>query len=372
MLLSNAFLSDPRVLNEATALIGAGYEVTLFAWDRGEGVPKKELKDGISIRRFSFPSRHAAGIRQVFPLSIIWLQWFVAGLFQKFDVLHCHDFDTLPIGWLLARIKGKKVIFDSHEVYSGMMKGHLDRKWMRCLRALEHFFINKIDALIVPSKIFLRYYRTHPSKICVVGNWKTVEDYKIADERKDELKRVLKIPPLALVITYIGSLGEERVIEPLLQAVVRLESFFLIIAGDGIQRALVESYKQPNIKYMGFLSGNKQLRDLTALSDIIFYGIKTCTFSGRNNSPHKLYEALAAGKPFIFIGIREGRRLIREHQIGVLMKEQTTEEIERILRDLYEHPEKRKIMGDNGLRLARERFNWGLAKRNLLDLYAGL
>ena len=34
MLLTNAFISDPRVENEAKALIEGGYKVTLFAWDR--------------------------------------------------------------------------------------------------------------------------------------------------------------------------------------------------------------------------------------------------------------------------------------------------------------------------------------------------
>ena len=54
------------------------------------------------------------------------------------------------------------------------------------------------------------------------------------------------------------------------------------------------------------------------------------------------------------------------------MEKQTPEEIEAILRDLIDHPEKRKEMGKNALRLAREQFNWDLAKRNLLDLYARL
>jgi hypothetical protein len=34
MLLSNAFLPDPRVLKEARSLTNAGYDVTVIAWDR--------------------------------------------------------------------------------------------------------------------------------------------------------------------------------------------------------------------------------------------------------------------------------------------------------------------------------------------------
>ena len=39
MLLTNDFVSDPRVEKEAVALIGAGWDVTVLAWDRAGTAP---------------------------------------------------------------------------------------------------------------------------------------------------------------------------------------------------------------------------------------------------------------------------------------------------------------------------------------------
>ena len=51
MILANPFTHDPRVYNEAMALIKAGHEVTVLAWDRKKEYPLKETKEGINIAR---------------------------------------------------------------------------------------------------------------------------------------------------------------------------------------------------------------------------------------------------------------------------------------------------------------------------------
>src|SRR5690349_19713297 len=52
------------------------------------------------------------------------------------DIVHAHDLDTLPAGWLLARRRNARLVYDAHELYTGF-----DRKpprlWLAVVRRLE-------------------------------------------------------------------------------------------------------------------------------------------------------------------------------------------------------------------------------------------
>ena len=51
MFLTNPFVSDSRVFNEAKALLQVGHEVSLIAWDRSGKQKSYEIKDGIRVYR---------------------------------------------------------------------------------------------------------------------------------------------------------------------------------------------------------------------------------------------------------------------------------------------------------------------------------
>ncbi|MCS4465305.1 hypothetical protein JTT01_20250 [Clostridium botulinum] len=41
----------------------------------------------------------------------------INNLSESFDVYHCHDTETWPIGYILAKRDGAKFICDSHEFF---------------------------------------------------------------------------------------------------------------------------------------------------------------------------------------------------------------------------------------------------------------
>ena len=102
MLLSNPFVSDPRVHAEAKTLSENGYDVTIVAWDRECRYPEVENWDGIHIRRVRARSSFGQGARQLLPLLSFWQRAMVILSQEKADVIHCHDLDTLFVGWIVA------------------------------------------------------------------------------------------------------------------------------------------------------------------------------------------------------------------------------------------------------------------------------
>lgn len=129
MLLSNCFDPDPRVHNEARSLVEHGYGVEIVAWDRERLRPANEAIDGIEVRRVFVASSHGRGWTQMFVMPLVFLRMIRKALSVNFDIVHCHDFDTLPAGLLLGWIRRKPVVYDSHEDYAGMLHGSIPDGW---------------------------------------------------------------------------------------------------------------------------------------------------------------------------------------------------------------------------------------------------
>ena len=76
MLLTNAFDPDPRVYQEAKALIEKGYKVSILCWDRDLKSPPLENIDGIHIEQIYVKSIHRRGSTQtIFLLPITLLTY---------------------------------------------------------------------------------------------------------------------------------------------------------------------------------------------------------------------------------------------------------------------------------------------------------
>jgi glycosyltransferase involved in cell wall biosynthesis len=116
MLLSNAFIPDPRVAREAQALVRAGHQVTIVCWDREGTLPASETVDGYRVERVqSVPTVHGLGARQALYIPRFWLAAIRKVHAFEPDVIHCHDLDTLPAGWWLKGRTGEKLAYDAHE-----------------------------------------------------------------------------------------------------------------------------------------------------------------------------------------------------------------------------------------------------------------
>src|SRR5437899_251565 len=95
MLLTNAYDPDPRVRQEALALIGMGFDVRLLAWDRDLKSPETELMEGVRVERVRLASRHGRGTAQLFFYALLYIRMLWRGWGIPFAAVHCHDLDTL-------------------------------------------------------------------------------------------------------------------------------------------------------------------------------------------------------------------------------------------------------------------------------------
>jgi Glycosyl transferase 4-like domain len=180
MLLSNCFNPDPRVQAEARSLAQNGYEVLILAWDRERQRPMRELVDDILVERIRIRSVHNRGATQTFYIAAANAIMALRGLRYRFDVVHAHDFDTLPAAYFLGSPRRKPVIYDSHEDYAGMLHGFVPVWMQQCIRWVENRFVSRVDLLITVGERLRRHFELRGCRrSVVVGNWKAPNEFKI-------------------------------------------------------------------------------------------------------------------------------------------------------------------------------------------------
>ncbi len=80
MLLTNAYDPDPRVRQEALALIGMGCRVKFLAWDRDLKAPASETMEGVEVERVFLASSHGRGTTQIFFYAWLYFKMLWRGL----------------------------------------------------------------------------------------------------------------------------------------------------------------------------------------------------------------------------------------------------------------------------------------------------
>ena len=106
-LVLHSFETDARVLRACSSLKSSGREVKVVALHEG-ALPLQQKIADIDVERVRLSTR---GWPKWRPIQIIkYLEWGlrVAVRFRNFDIVHCNDLNTLPVGVL---IKGMTRLF---------------------------------------------------------------------------------------------------------------------------------------------------------------------------------------------------------------------------------------------------------------------
>ena len=225
MFLSKEILTDDRVYREAKALVDAGYEVTVIMWDRYGERKLKESVDGIDIVRI-----RSNGLMKLLPNNLfrnpIWwrlaykkgLELYRSG--YKFDIVHCHDLDTLKIGVWLKKKLGIKLIYDAHEIFGYMIESDNPRYIVNYVFEMEKRLLKNVDHLITVNEPLKNYFEGITDiPITIIMNCKDL----FLDEYKPTMNDVF-------TVSHIGNLHRGRLFPEIIDALGKVEGIRFVIA----------------------------------------------------------------------------------------------------------------------------------------------
>jgi glycosyltransferase involved in cell wall biosynthesis len=353
---------DTRVfLKECRSLAAAGYDVCLV-------VPHDtaEVRDGVRIEPLPKPDGRRARMTRT-----VW-HAYRRVLALSPDIVHLHDSELIPIGWLL-KARGHRVVLDAHE---DRPKQVLSKPWIRpwlrpavaaATRVMERLAAWGFDRVIAATPSIARTFPPH--KTSVVQNF-PIEGELVVSDGIPYADR----PPEFVFVGGITAIRGAREMVRAMAGVPAELGASLTLAGRFDPPSLEEEVRlEPGwdrVRAVGWRS-REQVADLLAraVGGLVLYHPEPNHVDAQ---PNKLFEYLSAGVPIIASDFPLWRSLVDEARCGLLVDPLDPAAIATALTWLLEHPDEAAEMGERGRAAVAERFNWSHEAAVLIDTYAEL
>lgn len=369
----NDLRNDNRVINQATSLKNHGYDITLLGVTHSEESIKLPNIGNVPVRRiplyYGKSLVYKFRIIRFFYHKIFLLKSFFRITSSGFDVIHCHDLNTLQYGVRVKLFKGKKVklVYDAHE-YETQRNG-LHGWWWRYVKIKERFLIRFCDRVITVSETIAdEYVRLYGIKRpAVILNCPILRTEEV--ERRDLFREKFGISTEQRIYLYQGYLYPGRGIEVVLKAFdkLNLSDSVLIFMGEGTLTDYIRSHEKfgKSVFIHPFVSG-EVLLGYTSSADCGIAFIEDISLSDRYCLPNKLFEYIAAGLPVITSGLPDLKKFIAENKVGVSAP---TNDESGFIEAFKQMSDLDSEELDKHINKARSRYNWSTQEKVLLKTY---
>jgi glycosyltransferase involved in cell wall biosynthesis len=163
-------------------------------------------------------------------------------------------------------------------------------------------------------------------------------------------------PPERFRVSYFGTMGEANDLTAAVEAARLLPDVEFLLVGDGKRRAELERGAPPNVVFTGPVAGKEEVAELAAGSSACLTLFKDVPVLA-TNSPNKLFDTFAAGRPAIVNMDGWMRELVEENEAGVYVRAGDAHALADRIAWLREHPEEAERMGRNARALAEREFD---------------
>ena len=370
MLLHKSVEYDSRVRREARALAEAGHAVTVVELDPAA----QGSLDGFARLSASPP----AWVRRALPFHgyrVAFLGSFIRRLLQlRPDVVHAHDAAMLLPGLLGARLTGARLVYDSHELATGVP--YRDGAWARFVSGIERLAVPRAAAVITVTEGIAdrmqQLYRLR-EKPTVVRN---VTELEPPASPTGVLRERLGIGEAPLVL-HQGAPAPDRGCEQLIAAVEKLNQAHLAFLGsspftgyeDGLRAQATEAGVEDRVHFIPSVP-LARLLEYTADADVGVSLLQDTCENHRLALPNKVFEYAAAGVPVVASELPELVSVVHAHGLGWTVDPASSDALSEALRDAIAAA--RDPATRARVRAAGEHFCWTRERERLVAAYRRL
>jgi glycosyltransferase involved in cell wall biosynthesis len=230
----------------------------------------------------------------------------------------------------------------------------------RGARALEHFVYRRSARVIALSpgiRAGVLAAGVPEAKVALVPN---ASDLDLFDPAP---------PPAAerLVVSYFGAMGEANDITAAIAAARLLPDVDFVLMGDGKRRPELERGAPPNVEFPGAARSKEDVAALARRSAACLTLFKDVPVLA-TNSPNKLFDTFAAGRPAIVNMDGWMRELVERNEAGLYVRAGDARDLADKLEWLRDHPDEAARMGRNARALAEREFDRDLVAERALEV----
>lgn len=351
-------ITDQRVQKVCNTLHENGFEVRLIG---------RLLPDSIPL---NFPYR-AERMKLLFAKTFLFyaninLRLFFKLFFIKKDILLSNDLDTLLANYLISKIFRKKLVYDSHELFTEVPE-LIDRPFVRKVWGqIERNILPKLKHCYTVCKpISIHYNKRYGTAFGIIKNFPN----RVETKSTNIVDSPSSIGSDEKIILYQGTLNVHRGIELMIETMQFLENTIFQIVGSGpTKQELTEKVQELNLEQkVQFIPRvpSHELRNITAEADLGISLEEDAGLNYRYALPNKLFDYFQAGIPALVSDLPEMKKVIEEYEVGEVVKNRNP----KLLAKQVEALLKKKEYYQPALEKARKNLVWENQEELLLSYF---
>ena len=357
----NDLVTDQRVARTCSVLMECNYEVLLVGRVQKNSKPLENRLYRCKRMKLLFEQ----GVLFYLFFNI---RLFFVLLFTKADVLLANDLDTLLPNYIVSKLKGITLIYDSHEIFCEVPELVNNPAKKHIWELLEKLIVPKLKyAITVNESIadyFIKKYRTPFIYIRNIPNYTPLATYKTRIE--------LGLPEDKHIVILQGAgINVHRGAEELLEAFTYLDdNFFLLIIGGG---DVIEQLKANTVKFkltekvifIDKLSA-LELRQYTLNANLGVTIDKDTNMNYHFSLPNKVFDYMHAGIPILASKLPEIKTIIDKYDIGAFIDNHNPQHIANQISEIINNTNYNVYK--NNTKQAASDNNWLTEKQKLIKL----
>ena len=294
------------------------------------------------------------------------IRLFLFLLFSKQDAFLACDLDTLAASYLVSRIRGIPLIYDSHEYFTEVPELVGRPAVKKIWEGIEKRILPHIRfAYTVSQSIAEAYKAKYGIPMEVIFNYPSRKKSLIQPRfslRKEQEK----------IILYQGSVNTGRGLALAIAAMKFIPGSRLVIIGEGdILEDLVEFTGNAGLSGSVTFTGRISMDELHAFTQQADVGISLEEDLGLNYHfalPNKLFDYIQAEIPVLVSDLPEMAALVRKYAIGKVIRTSDPSELASCISSMLNNAADRERWKQN-LLIASEALCWEKEEGKLLDIF---
>ncbi|MBK6983712.1 MAG: glycosyltransferase [Bacteroidetes bacterium] len=357
----NDLVTDQRVARTCSVLFELNYQVLLVG--RQQKASKSLEKRDYDCKRMKLLFEQGPQFYVFFNIRL-----FFVLLFTKADALLANDLDTLLPNYLVSKLKGIPLIYDSHEIFCEVPELQNNPSKKRIWEKLESWIVPKLKYCITVNQSIANYF-TNKYKVPFIFVRNIPHYPKIVGLKS---RSELNLPLTKKIVILQGAgINVQRGAEELVEAFQYLDdNYLLLIIGSG---DVIHQLKENTIKYQ--LQNKVKFIDKIPASELRHYtsnanlGVTIDKDSNMNyhfSLPNKVFDYMHAGIPILATKLPEIENLINAYHIGTFIENHDPKHIASQIHDFLSSKEYLEYKSNTVIAAVAN--NWKFEKQKLVDL----
>ena len=281
-----------------------------------------------------------------------------------------YDLDTLLPNFIISKLKGSALFYDSHEYFTEVPelvnRPRIQGFWL----SIEKFIFPKLkNVFTVNDSIASIYKAMYNVDVKVVRNL----PFRTTLKSSPVSRAQLGLPTDKKIFLFQGAgINVDRGAEEAIEAISGVDNAVLLFIGGGdVIDDLKKNVQVFNIQHKVFFLPKQPMEVLYQYTSLADFGLtldKDSNLNYRYSLPNKLFDYIQAGLPVLASDLPEVRKIIEQYDIGKITPSHSIDDLRKAMKSMVLE-EKQLALWKENLKFAAAELCWENEEKKLSEIF---